>query len=288
MVKHVFDKNHEPVSAQIPMFLYRYQKVDDNFFASLKESYLWFSRSSELNDPFDCANISADSTFKDLRRFLIKYGHTSPAEAGAAARAITENTDGPRGLSQQLYDDRIKFVNVCCFSTFPTVSLLWAHYADGHRGAVLIYGAPRLLTFDTSEARFAIVGVRYQRPLPKYNSIRESLKYGDSAEYNFRFDQIVLGTKSIEWSYEKETRLLSPKHGKNLFKPHALVGVICGHKMPMDVVSEVKHRVYETYPDALFFYQELDKQTNQITVPGTETFEYQTVEIKTSKWRKAN
>jgi hypothetical protein len=285
-VKHVFDERHEPLSSFIPMFVFRYQKVDERFFAGLKESYLWFSQPSELNDPLDCANLlSSDYTPKDIRRHLRKYGGCNPWEAREAAEAIASSENERHRITQELFERRIKHVNLCCFSMSPSANLLWAHYADGHRGVAVIYAAP-LLLFESEKGRFSIIEVRYKHTPAKYNNIREQLRYGDSAEYNFRFDQIVLGTKTSDWSYEKELRLISPHHGKNYFKPGAFIGVICGHRMPMDTIGEVNYRVYESHPAANIFYQRLDNATGQITVPGMEPFEGQMVEITVGGWYK--
>lgn len=285
-MEHLFDKNHEPVSYRMPMFLYRYQIVGENFFAGLRESYLWFSPPPALNDPLDCANIlSSDNSLKDLRRYCRRYIDPNPVLADARAQDLHDDVQARRKIAQQLYDLRIAHVNICCFSNSPTASLLWSHYADGHRGVVAIYAAP-LLVHESEVARFSIIGVRYQRIPPKYNTIREQLKYGDSGEYHFRFDQTVLGTKTSEWAYEKETRLISPQRGKNYFNKKAFVGVICGHKMPKDVASEINYKVYESYPDANVFYQELNSESGKITAPGTEAFEEETVEIQAGGWNK--
>lgn len=287
MVKHVFDKKHDVVSYTFPMFLYRYQRVDERFFSALEESYLWFSPPPAQNDPFDCANVlTSDNSVKELTRFWKKYVDPNPRVARQHAVDLYSDDEARAGIAKELYERRIGHVNLCCFSTSPTVSLLWAHYADGHRGAVVIYSAYALVHATEGPGRFAIVKVRYQRHPPRYNTIRELLKYGDSAEYHARFDQTVLGTKGSEWAYEQETRLISSTPGENIFKKEAFVGIICGHKMPMEAISEVNYRVYTKYPGALIFYQQVDNITGAISVPGTEAFENQTIEIKPGGWLK--
>ena len=38
-----------------PPLIYKYTRINENLKSSLRESYIWFSKSDSLNDPFDLA-----------------------------------------------------------------------------------------------------------------------------------------------------------------------------------------------------------------------------------------
>ena len=91
---------------------------------------------------------------------------------------------------------------------------MWSHYADSHSGVCLI--------FDWNEPFFAAaqpVAYAQRRPIinPVFDSNDEMLSH-------------ALLTKSAQWSYEPEWRIVHYRHGAGSyeFPPEALLGVILG------------------------------------------------------------
>jgi hypothetical protein len=86
------------------MKLYRYRQINTNTFSEIAEERAWYSKYSELNDPFEGGYINKS------------------------------NDTAIDGLIQQF--------RVCCFSKHHNNLLRWAHYADNHRGICLEYDIP--------------------------------------------------------------------------------------------------------------------------------------------------
>jgi hypothetical protein len=148
------------------MILYRYRHASTNTFSEISEGQAWYSKYSELNDPFEgiyvnqSCNIAVDALIQTLR--------------------------------------------VCCFSERNDNLLMWAHYADNHRGICLEYDIPD----DVHEKTFMQIIYGESQPILKKvevfpagdpNAGKLSLKKEDVA---------VFLTKSADWAYEREWRTL--------------------------------------------------------------------------------
>jgi hypothetical protein len=121
----------------------------------------------------------------------------------------------------------------CATKTFSNL-LMWAHYADSHRGAVLGFVAD--LERDSMLAKIQPVRYRDERPrfIDEENGWIMQPTLESAGEANLR----VLLTKSSEWSYEKELRLIIrgdvPAGEPATFNPYysnELVEVYLGYRM---------------------------------------------------------
>lgn len=119
---------------------------------------------------------------------------------------------------------------VRCYSVSPSEPLLWAHYADGHRGVALMY--------DSSER--PVRGWKNYEYLPVvYSDSREVdvLKLG----FHNAFVR-ALTTKSTHWSYENEYRLVTLRGpGIQPGRIASLEGIILGERI-RDVEPDLIHQ----------------------------------------------
>lgn len=83
------------------MKIYRYRTISTTSFDEIINGELWYSKLSELNDPFE--------------GFYIKNQKNKSFECFMGS------------------------LLVCCFSRVPDSLLMWAHYSDSHRGICLEY-----------------------------------------------------------------------------------------------------------------------------------------------------
>lgn len=109
---------------------------------------------------------------------------------------------------------------ILCMTKKPQSSCLWSHYADKHRGVA--FG------FDLKTDGESIFKVKYSASRPALN-ISEETKPGDRNAMN----QIIkcLTTKSKDWKYEQEFRVILP-----LSNPIVITQVAKGratHLIPM-------------------------------------------------------
>ncbi|WP_413943075.1 DUF2971 domain-containing protein [Bdellovibrio sp. HCB-162] len=109
--------------------------------------------------------------------------------------------------------EKIESSGIFCASQTAHNHLLWAHYADDHRGAVIEF-SPNLEK-DSMFRRMRKVTYSNERP-HLYNSYKDfvtkSLTWTSNQILADYFDRITL-TKSLEWEYEEEVRLVIPKPG---------------------------------------------------------------------------
>ena len=92
-----------------------------------------------------------------------------------------------------------KKISVACFSEEKDNILLWAHYANNHKGICIEYSALDLLQLF----QCFLLPVIYQKDLPTLSSIME---INSLSSYKIAFERI--STKSDIWNYEKEWRVI--------------------------------------------------------------------------------
>lgn len=158
---------------------------------SIREHRIKISEIHDLNDPYEL--LAYDLSDADRRRALLR------------AR------------------DQINKRGVLCFSRRWSSPLLWAHYADKHRGICLGFDVPRspehLIEVDYVEARL---------PFPERLDEQVALQW--------------LRTKFVDWKYEDEVRVFASRdqhEGGNYFASFDKNGVtlrevITGHRCPIE------------------------------------------------------
>lgn len=192
---------------------YKYQNFDKLQY--LSNNKLFISDPSNFNDPFDLRLTLHDD--------LSSAGFSEPALQKAFIAAIEE---WPRISDHWFYDaetfealrywttgrlpliyvedaikTRFKKFGVACFSTELNQPLMWSHYGSSHKGMCVQYFV-RSMTL-ASESDVLQYYVSYTSRLPPI-SLTEVL----FAPRNV--GQRMLATKSIDWAYEKEWRLIHP------------------------------------------------------------------------------
>ena len=118
------------------------------------------------------------------------------------------------GEYRRTYDQTVTDqIGVLCLSEVQDNLLMWAHYADSHRGVCLQFKGEQFL--GTAQP------ILYQRTRPTVNPIVHS--------HEEMLDRSLL-TKSEDWSYEREWRAFHYKSGAGLYDIPApsLAGVILG------------------------------------------------------------
>jgi hypothetical protein len=146
-------------------------------------------------------------------------------------RRLTDPSLDPRlpknmaNFRKQYHENVTAHVGVLCLSEVRDDLLMWAHYADSHRGICFVFdGADPVLA--------SAQPVRYQRARPTVNPlIHTKDEMLDSA----------LFTKSDHWAYEKEWRLIQYKRGPGTYtiSPAALTQVILGAQISDDDRAQV-------------------------------------------------
>jgi hypothetical protein len=176
--------------------LYKYVSLD-GLFRLLRNRSIRFTQPDRLNDPYEChLTLDREALVGDYRKFRASSqpGITAD-ELDAAVEAVEEQLVIDALLH---YRQRRNSMGVVSLTEDPRNLLMWAHYADEHRGAVveLDIWQPQLRPGSCGADKLSgLEKVVYSRNkvtgLPWPDTIVE-----------------VLSTKSLDWAYEKEWRLI--------------------------------------------------------------------------------
>jgi hypothetical protein len=197
--------------------VYKYRTYNARALEILINKELWLAEPKSLNDPFDCQREYSeiiDNAFEPLK--------LSEKKRTAIAKATAKVVGNLRVLSLSTEDDN---------------PLLWAHYADSHKGFCLGF---RKNIFDSP---YSENKVRYKNEAPKLvlsNELIETSNFeceewhskltAELHEYLYKF----ACTKPKQWKYEVESRIitLDPIQGKVVkFFPSFLDRVYFGLNM---------------------------------------------------------
>lgn len=166
----------------------------------LEDNRVYFRRREELNDPNelrpDLILSGTDKQKREYVRSLIRKHwpiKLSPADRLQEESKLMRRYRNQPAWAQQMLYDILDKVGVFCLSETSIETLLWAHYAAGHRGIAI--------EFDPSAGLFATTQrVVYGDKVPVINRLEDSPQA--------MVDKSML-TKGMKWSYEKEWRVIA-------------------------------------------------------------------------------
>lgn len=118
--------------------------------------------------------------------------------------------------------------------TFPCNELLWAHYANSHKGFCIEYDLEKISNdvtpgFDISN----VINVAYENERP--NVFKD--------DNIFKVQKKVFGTKSLAWEYENEIRLVFKKSGEKIISESAITAVYFGLRISLEDRRDIIDRL---------------------------------------------
>lgn len=184
-----------------PAFLYKYYKDQSLNLDSVMSNKMWYSAPCNFNDAFDCdVAINEQAIFNNILpiisggRTIRKGSPTWIQYKGSLHKQIK--------ILQKLFENQKISMGIACLSEVPDSILMWSHYADNHRGFCVAYNLLGL----NQKLQFSAVPVLYTQDRVCLRSIpldQDTL----NKETMSLFIQ-SLTSKSPEWSYEKEWRII--------------------------------------------------------------------------------
>lgn len=171
--------------------LYRYQTINEYTLQALESGKYWAAKPSTFNDPFEfklkaptAADIQRIKGVSEIRKMNPHLDKLSDFEVTSMANQYLQKT--------------IENFGVICFTETSHSILMWSHYSNCHRGMCLGFDIP-----NTDHA--GVYKVEYSRNYP-------DLDFGNI----WHKDGVmkILWTKSPDWSYEKEWRLITVEGNK--------------------------------------------------------------------------
>lgn len=214
----------------LPRYLYKYRSPGEGTKAMFSANTVWFANPHEFNDPFDC-QITADTTNTrlELERFMLKTRPELQWRPSDLTALMEVGTEDPKAWHQMVNDSIRSIVNttgISCFSENFDNLLMWAHYATSHSGVCLKFDLLADPSFFVTPVK-----VLYSADYPLYNQVR-----GDDT-----LAEKLLNTKSIDWAYEQEWRIIKPdEQGACRFSKQALVEVMFGCRAEENFINEIK------------------------------------------------
>lgn len=242
--------------------LYKYRPINDWTIKALKERTIYFNCPNEYNDPFDCRlNFFIDGSEDEWEAFKNHRGiSVEELNSYRAERKRAKENSGY--FDKELQSHSLINTRISSFSEVPDSTLMWSHYADYHKGICLIFETIKLDTIQSymifngedlnSTSNLppnyaGIIRVRYSDKMPEaYNHL----------EYNQNKILAFLITKSTDWAYEKEWRMLLSTTALRTDNPRYIENQLKGVIFGLNCKEESKSLVKESLKDLnVEFYQ---------------------------------
>ena len=277
-------------------YLYKFSSIDNNKLKSLSLNKLWFSKLHDLNDPFEGEYV-IQSQASDISELITAFkgviyscGNNFNPEfinfikklESLSNEKVTENElNQSIEILDEFLDEHVqeaKKVSICSFiqkndDNEPLLNnLMWSHYADGLRGYCLKYDEDELFSTLGTEVNPILtkIMVSYVNAVKTINSINYfSKNFHESFPGIFLPAKIAMyrlfSTKSKDWEYENECRLISGKEGLMPYSGKALKEVVFGEKINEKDVEQLKINAVKANPNVVF--------KKAIVKPGTYNIE---------------
>ncbi|MEZ9653099.1 DUF2971 domain-containing protein [Vibrio splendidus] len=250
----------------IPEVLYKYRAFNQFTVMSLINRSVWFSKPTTFNDPFDCqikfceAKPSKDAYLKMIEQARLKLENK-------IGRNVTLSIPNSAFLGEELSADYMEQISdfreqietimsessVLSLSENNTNTTMWSHYADCHQGICIAYDMSNLLgTADTTMITHKVDYVDADKiTVNQYAKYAECCCGNDNEEFNSIVRE-MLTTKSKDWEYEHEWRVIGQQLGNLNAGANAVHAVYFGLKASIDVKMTIRN-IFESNP--IRYYQ---------------------------------
>lgn len=207
------------------MKAFKYRSGSKRDLEGLKNNFLFVPHASKLNDPTE--NLFDESP---LLNFVNQLENNYPS-IDSDMNIYTSD------LCRKLRE------NIGIFSLSKTQSdeLLWAYYADSHRGFCIEYDLDKLQELNKIPIIFEVI---YQKEIPK---IDEKAAFKEDGIKDIL--KLTSGRKSEKWKHEEEIRACIEPHGIFEYDYRAINAIYFGLKMPKNnnELGEQNNSLPESY-----------------------------------------
>lgn len=244
--------------------LFKYRAINMNLLTMLNQKNLYFAPPAKLNDPFDC------------QIDVLKALEVALERKDCQHRSNLEKLNNFFPELERL-ESQFNEHGVCSFSTNIFSNLMWSHYGSNHSGVCLIFSFP----------------AEYIKSIPNYCGLLDVgySSYGlrkwlgmDGGQYLENLDGTLpedfvvalrnnfLSTKSKEWHYEEEVRLVRTTSGPVSFDAAYLKGVCFGLGTSLEGVALVKSVLSSNGYDVQFYKLTNGKGDFELQIEGLDPF----------------
>lgn len=182
-----------------PASLFKYYSNSDRNLLAVMSNQMWYSAPCNFNDVFDC-DISFDSKAM-LDSLVAVASETHTVRVGSPVwRNFREQVHKGVGNLKETLANMKNTIGIACLSEQDDSLLMWAHYANNHRGMCVEY---ELLEINR-QLKFTPVPIIYNDQRVCFSSLNPTNLHINTNRVFFE----GLTSKSPVWSYEKEWRII--------------------------------------------------------------------------------
>ena len=223
------------------MALYKY--VSFSNLKHLLAGSIRFTQPNAFNDPFEL--LPEIYLEDDINGFSLNVMKPKREKDPARLENSFESKNCNDVTARDVRNELSKLIGILCLSRNPSSLLMWSHYADEYKGAVIEFD-------ETHEFFTGLFPVSYELVRPKIN-----YKLLQDETGHIRLSELCY--KPIEWEYENEVRLARnlqdcKSTGQfNCFDVHVMEvplecikGITMGERMPVEEQKYIYGKIYNT------------------------------------------
>jgi len=244
--------------SKIQQHYYKYKALNDYSVDMLTTGMVYFNKADEFNDPYELQlEDSGSYTKNDVINYFMNNDadKMSPTDATNLANSICAQYPNIGDFAKKTLEgvklhQRDK-AGIFCVAKSSRNLLMWAHYADSHKGFALEIDVSKL------DDRFFPYKVDYAQNIPKMEYLKSKSDF---------LKKWAL-TKSDHWKYEEEHRMIIPdcsKIRKFQFPKDSFTKVFWGLNVDIaqrdKIMSQMKANGFNTQ----FYQEKLNQQNYQI------------------------
>lgn len=212
------------------MKVHYYKYLPISRLSYLEDELLRFTQPGDLNDPFECLPKKPSiEEFDNLINSLIQENSNKEIQKEIKAKFDSKYLD-------ELFKTQVEKVNedigIFSLSKNWKSSLMWAHYTESHKGFCVGFDSKNIFfknyLSDDKKKFKTIIEVKYSE-----KRVEIPMVLGQRQDY---YEPYV--TKSIEWKYEEEIRLLTDLNSRETFKECKPYNIYL-FKVPHSAISEI-------------------------------------------------
>lgn len=239
------------------MKLYKYRSTSKYSLEGLINNELYFSSHEDFNDPFEFGNpapniqIYNKNARKKFRELYDKKEITR--KEFLYLKSLVDKPSNQELIERKETLEKIKentlAIGVHCLSEIDNNILMWSHYAEDHKGFCIGFnnldkqiqekpGVIKVKYLNDFEdlnnpellVDFYMTMFRDNKNLPqlewerKYKELAHKLSRHEESE----LARAVIGNKYIDWSYEREIRLILNQTGSIKYNPESIETITFG------------------------------------------------------------
>lgn len=198
-------------------------KTLERHLLAIEKNYFWGPSFEQLNDP--CETSISSGKLKNMTKVFLNF----------MKKGSTEEVDKIHREMDEVIDHR-KRIGIYSLSATYNDELLWAHYADSHKGFCIEYDLDLLLKSYPRDHIYSFP-VNYSKNPPEFGISDIVDKTGNS------IIKKLAGHKSKKWAYEKEHRIVIDTSGEHSYDFQALKALYFGLRMSEPWKEEIMIRL---------------------------------------------